>query len=105
MIAMAEGLNSSNFSCNSSWSEATINSESNFSDEELQAVDSASVKPYQYEPLKIIALVLQQTMTQGMMIPTTILNTIRSSETLIGKLCTYLTLHENKSPSINMCNS
>ena len=27
MIAMAEGLNSSNFSCNSSWSEATINSE------------------------------------------------------------------------------
>ena len=41
---------SGDFSCDSSWSEASKDSESNSSDSEQGATGSVSIKPYQYEP-------------------------------------------------------
>ena len=38
------------FSCDSSWSEATANSEEDSSDSEQKLADGASIQPYQYEP-------------------------------------------------------
>ena len=41
---------SGNFSCDSSWSEASKDSESNSSHSEQGAMSSVSIKLYQYEP-------------------------------------------------------
>ena len=49
-LAMAECPNSSDFSCDSSWSEATVNSEEDSSDNEQGVAHGAYIQPYQYEP-------------------------------------------------------